>query len=85
MLQWIDKDTKVSYKIELYDRRNTLVKIVEMKEVKDFQGRLTPTVTTMTTVAAGTSTSIYVTILKYDDPIPDRVFTTAYLETGRSR
>jgi hypothetical protein len=85
MLQWIDKDTKVNYKIELYDRRNTLVKIAEMKEIKDFQGRLTPTETTMTTVAAGTSTSIYVDILKYDEPIPDRVFTTSYLETGRAR
>jgi outer membrane lipoprotein-sorting protein len=87
MVQWIDKDTKISYKIELYDRRNTNspVKIVEMKEAKEIQGRLTPTVTTMTTVAGGTSTSIYMDILKYDDPIPEGVFTTAYLETGRAR
>ncbi|MDR2069945.1 MAG: outer membrane lipoprotein-sorting protein [Treponema sp.] len=87
MVQWIDKDTKIGYKIELYDRKNTNspVKIVEMKEVKDIQGRLTPTVTTMTTAGTGTSTTIYMDILKYDDPIPEGVFTTAYLETGRSR
>jgi outer membrane lipoprotein-sorting protein len=86
MVQWIDKDTKIGYKIELYDRRNNSpVKIVEMKEVKDLQGRLSPTVTTMTTTGAGTSTTIYMDILKYDDPIPEGVFTTAYLESGRAR
>jgi hypothetical protein len=39
----------------------------------------------MTTMAAGTSTSIMVDIIKYDDPMPEGVFTTAYLETGRAR
>ncbi|GHU60251.1 hypothetical protein FACS189444_6880 [Spirochaetia bacterium] len=38
-----------------------------------------------TTLAAGTSTTIYMDIIKYDDPIPEGVFTTAYLETGRAR
>ncbi|MDR3130120.1 MAG: outer membrane lipoprotein-sorting protein [Treponema sp.] len=87
MVQWIDKDTKIGYKIELYDRKNETapVKIVEMKDIKDIQGRLTPTATTMTTTAAGTSTTIYMDILKYDDPIPESVFTTSYLETGRAR
>jgi outer membrane lipoprotein-sorting protein len=87
MVQWIDKDTKIVYKIELYDRKNTNspVKIAEMKEIKEIQGRLTAMVTTMTTPAAGTSTTIYMDILKYDDSIPEGVFTTAYLETGRAR
>jgi hypothetical protein len=39
--------------------------------------------TIMTTVAAGTSTAINVEILKYDDPIPESVFTPNFLETGR--
>ncbi|MDR2247216.1 MAG: outer membrane lipoprotein-sorting protein [Treponema sp.] len=87
MVQWIDKDTKIVYRIELYDRRNTNspVKIAEMKEIKEIQGRLTAMVTTMATPAAGTSTAIYMDILKYDDSIPEGVFTTAYLETGRVR
>jgi hypothetical protein len=41
--------------------------------------------TKMTTLAAGTSTLINVDIIKYDDPIPESVFSTAYLETGRAR
>jgi hypothetical protein len=34
---------------------------------------------------ASTSTTIYMDIIKYDDSIPEGVFTTAYLETGRVR
>ncbi|MDR2258807.1 MAG: outer membrane lipoprotein-sorting protein [Treponema sp.] len=85
MVLWIDKDSKINYKLELYDKRNTLVKAVEMLDIKDVQGRLTAMRTNMTTLAAGTSTAIYVDILKYDDPIPEGVFTTNYLETGRAR
>jgi hypothetical protein len=83
MVSWIDKDTLISYKLELYDKRNALVKRVEMQDIKDFQGRLTPAKTVMTTVGAGTFTTIYITILKYDDPIPESVFTPRFLETGR--
>ncbi|AEF86191.1 conserved hypothetical protein [Treponema primitia ZAS-2] len=85
MIQYIDKSTYVNHKAELFDRRGTLVKILEMSELKDVQGRLTPMVTKMTTLSAGTSTSIIVDIIKYDDPIPEGVFTTSYLETGRAR
>jgi len=83
MVSWIIKDSKITSKIELYDKKNTLVKTVEMSGLKDIQGRLTATVTKITTHAAGTSTTINMDIVKYDDNIPEKVFTTAYLETGR--
>jgi outer membrane lipoprotein-sorting protein len=83
MIQWITKDTNVTMKIELYDKKNTLVKVAEMSGLKDVQGRLTVTETKIATIAAGTSTTIYMDIIKYDDRIPESVFTTAYLETGR--
>ncbi|MDR1107307.1 MAG: outer membrane lipoprotein-sorting protein [Treponema sp.] len=85
MVQWIDRETGINYKLELYDKRNVLVKRVEMLDVREIQGRLSPMVTKMTTLSAGTSTTLYVDILKYDDPVPESVFTTAYLETGRAR
>jgi outer membrane lipoprotein-sorting protein len=83
MVSWIDKETRISMKIELYDRKGELVKILEILKVEDKQGRLTPTVTRMTTVKAKTSTTINIDIIKYDDPIPATVFTTNFLETGR--
>jgi len=84
MIQWITKDNFITLKIELYDnKKNTLVKTAEMSGVKNIQGRLTVTVTKMTTHAAGTSTTITNEITKYDDPISDKVFTVDFLETGR--
>ncbi|MDR1956371.1 MAG: outer membrane lipoprotein-sorting protein [Treponema sp.] len=83
MMQWIDKNTRVNHKIELYDRRGTLVKALEILELKEVQGRLSPMVTKMSTLGAGTSTTIYTDILKYDDPLPEGVFTVKFLETGR--
>jgi outer membrane lipoprotein-sorting protein len=85
MIQWITKDSKIIMKIELYDKKNALVKTVEMSGIKEVQGRLTVTVTKITTHAAGTSTTIFTDIIRYDAPIPESVFTTAYLETGRNR
>jgi outer membrane lipoprotein-sorting protein len=85
MILWITKDTNITVKIELYDKRNTLIKVAEMSGLKDVQGRLTVTETKITTLASGTSTTIFMDIVKYDDPIPESVFTTAYLETGRVR
>jgi outer membrane lipoprotein-sorting protein len=83
IISWIEKDTKIGRKIELYDRKGTLVKLLEIQKVQDVQGRLTPMVTRMTSVAAKTSTTINVEIIKYDDKIPEGVFTTEYLATGR--
>ena len=83
MIQWIAKDNLVNYKVELYDKRGNHVKLLETLELREVQGRLASMITKMTTLAAGTSTSLNVTALKYDDNIPEGVFTTNYLETGR--
>ncbi|GHV24774.1 hypothetical protein AGMMS4952_01010 [Spirochaetia bacterium] len=85
IIMWIDKRSNVTYKCEMYDKRGALSKQMEMGAFKDIQGRLTPTQITIKTVSAGTSTTIFVDIMKYDDPIPESVFTTAYLESGRAR
>jgi len=82
-ITWIDKTNYLIYKSEMYNRRGALAKVMELSNFKDVQGRLTPIQTKISTIAAGTSTTINMDIIKYDDPIPERVFTTAYLETGR--
>jgi outer membrane lipoprotein-sorting protein len=84
MIQWIDKNTKVCPKIELYDKKNALVKTLEILKLEDKDGRLTPVQTRMTTHAAGTSTLITVNSIRYDDPkFPNGVFTQQFLRTGR--
>jgi hypothetical protein len=83
MIQWIGKADKITYQIELYNKRGVLHKVLEVLTVKTIQNYETPVVTRMKTVTAGTSTTINVDSLKYDDPIPDGIFTQSYLETGR--
>jgi outer membrane lipoprotein-sorting protein len=85
MVQWIGKDDKVMYKVELYDKKGAHVKTLEILELKNVQGRLSPVKSRMSTIAAGTNTTISVDILKYDDLIPEQVFTPAFLETGRAK
>ncbi|MDR2194805.1 MAG: outer membrane lipoprotein-sorting protein [Treponema sp.] len=83
MILWIDTVTTLLYKIELYGKRNTPVKQLEMSNYQDVQGRITAKQTRMTTLASGTYTTLYIDIIKYDDNIPESVFTTTYLETGK--
>jgi len=82
-ITWIDKENYQIYKSEMYNQRNEVVKIMEMSDFRNIQGRITPMQTKVSTVSAGTSTTIFMEIMRYDDPIPESVFTTAYLETGR--
>jgi len=82
-ISWIDKENYQIYKSEMYNQRNEIVKIMEMSDFRNIQGRITPMQTKVSTVSAGTSTTIYMDIMRYNDPIPESVFTTAYLETGR--
>jgi len=83
MVSFVDKERSLIYKVELYNRSGVLIKLMEMSDFRDVQGRLTPMQTKISTVGAGTSTTIFMEIMRYDDPIPESVFTTAYLETGR--
>ncbi|MCX7028065.1 MAG: outer membrane lipoprotein-sorting protein [Spirochaetes bacterium] len=83
LVLWVEKSSHATLKVELYDKRGELIKILEILKMEDKQGRLTATETKMSTLKAKTSTTIFVDIIKYDDPIPASVFTTKFLETGR--
>lgn len=83
MVSWIEKSTKISRKIELYDRKGALLKVLEIGMAEEVQGRMTPKTTKMSNVQTKTSTTIQVELIKYDDKIPEGVFTTRFLETGR--
>ena len=86
MIMWIDRNNFVLYKVEMYDRSSgELVKVMEMSDFRNIQGRITAMQTTISTVRAGTSTTLFMEILRYDDPVPEAVFTIRYLETGRAQ
>jgi hypothetical protein len=83
MVQWIDKETKITMKVELYGKNGVLVKLLEILKVDEVQGRLAIMSTKMTTVAEKTSTTLNVEKIEYDKNIPDSVFTREFLKTGR--
>jgi outer membrane lipoprotein-sorting protein len=84
MISWVDKNNYVNHKLELYDRKGALVKRYEILELRDVQGRLSPWVSKMTSLNANTSTTVNILQLVYDKAIPDSVFTTNYIETGKA-
>jgi len=82
-VSWIDKANNVALRVQLFDKRGALLKQLEMGRLETVQGRLTPMSMKMTNVQAKTSTVVDVEILKYDEKIPESVFTVRFLETGR--
>jgi len=82
-VRWISKASLVARKAEMYDKKGALLKLLEIQKVEKVQGLDTPMLTKMSNVQEKTSTTLVVQIIKYNDKIPDSVFTTRYLETGR--
>jgi hypothetical protein len=83
MISWIDKSNKVCKKMEMYEKTGKLKKVMEVQKLEDQQGFLTPMLTKLSTVDAGTSTTITVQKIQYNSNIPEGAFTTRYLETGK--
>jgi outer membrane lipoprotein-sorting protein len=83
MVQWIDKETQVTLKVELYDKKSALVKTLETTALEEKQGRLTAMSTKMTTHKAGTATTITINSITYDEALSDSVFTPKFLKDGR--
>ncbi|GHU09081.1 hypothetical protein FACS1894151_06140 [Spirochaetia bacterium] len=83
MRSWIDKSASLLYKIEIYNRSGTMIKILEMSDYRNVQGRLTAIQTKIATLETGSSTTITMERIRYDVAISDSLFTDNYLLTGR--
>ena len=80
---FISKQENMILKVEFYSKENMLIKILELSNYKNVQGVLTPMQTKLSTVAINTSTIIELQKVNYGMSVPEKVFTTKYLETGR--
>jgi outer membrane lipoprotein-sorting protein len=92
MLYFVGKDDSLVYKIELYKNSNdaNATKIMELSGYQADKGKdgtvhMTPHSMKISTVAAGTNTVITMNRVEYDMNIPEGVFDTDYLQTGRAR
>lgn len=80
---WIEKDSNIFFKGEFYGKDGNLKKIMELSNYKTSGGIITPYTTKLTTVKPDTATIINLEKIQYGMNIPDGVFTTKYLETGK--
>jgi outer membrane lipoprotein-sorting protein len=90
MISWIDKDSQICRKMEMYDKKTgELQKVMEVLQTtnkpntKGDKSYLTAMATKLSTVDKGTSTTLNVLRIQYDGNVPEGAFTTRYLQTGK--
>lgn len=78
---WIDQERFVPLKEELYAKSGQLLKRVELKDVQKIQGRWFPaTILYKDMLKDGSGTEFKMTALKFNQNIPDYIFTKATLK-----
>ncbi len=82
-ISWIDKERMIPLKMEMYDKEGKLIKIMRMENIKKIQGIWTPLITSMENVQTRHKTVITITKLVYNEKLPNGIFTTRFLQTGR--
>jgi hypothetical protein len=83
-VSWIDKNSYVPVKIEMYDKSNeALYKVLTVNELKQIGIYWIPTADIMEDVQSGHSTSIKILQIELDKPLSNNMFTSNFLKTGR--
>jgi len=81
MRSWVDIETFVGYKIELYDKKNKLLKTVTSKKIEQIDGIWTTREAVVVTVKKGKAKTILKLLEReYNVDIPDNTFTKQFLE-----
>lgn len=83
LVQYVDKNSWIPVKIEFYDQEEELLKVNTVHRMERVQGYWTIIENTMENVQAGHSTELQVTNWRYNEQLPDGLFTVNFLETGR--
>lgn len=78
---WIDKERFVPLKQEMYARSGQLLKRTELRDVQKIQGRWFPTtIIFKDMLKEGDGTEFKITSIKFDQAIPDYIFSKAALK-----
>ena len=78
---WIDQERYIPLKEELYAKSGQLLKRVELKEVQKIEGRWFPTTIIYKDILKdGNGTEFKMSSLKFNEDIPDYIFTKAALK-----
>lgn len=71
---WVQQDNFVALKIEMYDKKGKLLKVMECKDAKQIDGIWTIMEIKMTTQGADTSTALNIKSIKYDVEVDEAMF-----------
>lgn len=82
-ITWIDKKTMYPIYTEMYNKAGKMVKTLTVESIEPNSGYDIPMVTTLVDTATGHSTTMAITKIVIDQPLPARVFTQAFLESGK--
>lgn len=87
-INYVDQATNYPVYSEMYDKKGKLWKTLTLEKLEKRTGETgntydIPIQEYMKNVQTGHSTRLTITQLKLDSPIPDRVFTSSFLNTGK--
>lgn len=80
---WMSKEMLLPIRTELFDKDGELLKVLTVGEIENIQGYWTPKITRMTNVQDNHSTVLTMERVIYNENLPDGIFTTRFLQTGR--
>lgn len=83
LVQYVDKNSWIPVKIEFYDNNNELLKENWVHRMERVQGYWTIIENTMENIQTDHRTELQVTNFRYNEDLPDGLFTVNFLETGR--
>ena len=84
MVIWVNKAQGIIMKNNYYDKKNQLLKTYEIIETTIINEIVMPKIYKIT-LPNNEYVTVQLDIIKFNDQIPERVFTPAYLETGSVR
>ncbi|WP_230391593.1 MULTISPECIES: outer membrane lipoprotein-sorting protein [unclassified Oceanispirochaeta] len=82
-ITWFDKDTFVPVKVEMYDKKEVLLKVMEVKDLQKVDNYWTPMDVMLKNVQTNHATQIKMLKIVHDQAINPRLFTTNFLEKGK--
>lgn len=82
-ISWIDKASYVPVKVEMYDKKGALLKVLTVDKLEQTNGYWIPMIDNLKNVQTGHSTKLSITKIEIDKPLSDKLFTSNFLNTGR--
>jgi hypothetical protein len=82
-ISWVSSEQWLPLKIDIYDKSDSLLKTAVMEKVEKIQNIWTPMRTVMSNLQTGHSTLLVMQKFVYNENLPEGLFTTKFIETGK--